>query len=72
MSEVTVERVGATWPVVKHDGRTRPASLAYCGHCGADAELSGDPATECHFCHCALSGEVPQSKVADFLRQDGE
>lgn len=61
---VTVEMVEPTWPVVRMPGGAR-----YCGHCGLIQV--GDVSIDCRGCEVTLSGEVPQSKVADFLRQEG-
>ena len=65
---VTVEEIGPTWPAVRMDWRL--SLPLYCGNCGR-----GLPSTErvshCEGCGKAVQGEVPQSKVADFLKEEG-
>jgi len=62
--DVTVAKVGPTWPVVQ-----MPNGAMYCGHCGARLPHL---MFKCVICGVTMTGQVPQSKVADFLRQDGE
>ena len=66
-SDVTVEKVEPTWPMVRIEN-----GIAWCSHCARYACRTNTPCFKCPICGVALSGEVPQSKVADFLRQDGE
>ena len=61
---VTVERVEEHWPMV----RRRDGQLT-CPVCGDMATRTKD--VKCWNCKAVLSGEVPQSKVTDFLRQEG-
>jgi len=65
--DVTVEKVEPTWPMVRIEN-----GIAWCSHCARYACRTNTPCFKCPICGVALSGEVPQSKVADFLRQDGE
>jgi len=66
--DVTVRKVEPTWPWVKS-----PTTIyAYCGACNqgqTEADVEKREAG-CPVCHVTLVGEVPQSKVADFLRQE--
>jgi len=62
--DVTVEKIEPTWPVVQ-----MPNGAMYCGHCGARLRHL---MFKCVICGVTMTGQVPQSKVADFLRQDGE
>ena len=67
--EMTVEKVEATWPWVRLSDHT-----VVCGACNlysVDTErATRPPRCERSGCKVLLSGEVPQSKVADFLRQE--